>query len=127
MSRDSHRAVRDLLGAHALDMLGPEQRAAVSAHLDGCADCRTELDFVAPAAELLPLADPDRASEPPAPLPNWESAYWRGCAPKPRRVPAPGGPEGSWPPAPSPSSWESARGWPAATRSSPRTRSRWRA
>ncbi|MFE1166203.1 zf-HC2 domain-containing protein [Nocardiopsis sp. NPDC058789] len=70
MSRDSHRAVRDLLGAHALDMLGPEQRAAVSAHLDGCADCRAELDFVAPAAALLPLADPDRASEPPAPPPE---------------------------------------------------------
>lgn len=70
MSRDSHRGVRDLLGAYALDMLEPDQRAAVSAHLDGCAECRAELDFVAPAAELLPLADPDRVSELPSPPPE---------------------------------------------------------
>ncbi|WP_049572385.1 anti-sigma factor [Nocardiopsis sp. SBT366] len=70
MNGDSHRGVRDLLGAYALDMLGPDQRAAVSAHLDGCAECRAELDFVAPAAELLPLADPDRLSELPAPPPE---------------------------------------------------------
>lgn len=70
MSRDSHRGVRDLLGAYALDMLEPDQRAAVSAHLDGCAECRAELDFVSPAAELLPLADPDRVSELPAPPPE---------------------------------------------------------
>lgn len=70
MSRDSHREVRDLLGAYVLDMLEPDQRAAVSAHLDGCAECRAELDFVAPAAELLPLADPDRVSDQPAPPPE---------------------------------------------------------
>jgi hypothetical protein len=62
--------VRDLLGAYALDMLEPDRRSAVSSHLDGCAECRAELDFIAPAAELLHLADPDRASELPAPPPE---------------------------------------------------------
>jgi hypothetical protein len=70
MSRDSHRGVRELLGAYVLEMLEPDQRTAVSAHLDGCAECRAELDFVAPAAELLPLATPDRVSEYPAPPPE---------------------------------------------------------
>ncbi|MFD6098940.1 anti-sigma factor family protein [Nocardiopsis flavescens] len=70
MSGDSHGGMRDLLGAYALDMLEPGRRAAVSAHLDGCAACRAEFGFVAPAAELLPLADPDRASALPEPPPE---------------------------------------------------------
>ncbi len=70
MNRDSHRETRDLLGAYALGLLDPDQRAAVSAHVDGCAGCRAELDFVAPAAELLPLADPDRVGEQPSPPPE---------------------------------------------------------
>ncbi|GAB3721162.1 anti-sigma factor [Nocardiopsis oceani] len=70
MSRDSHRGVRDLLGAYALDMLDDEQRASVAAHLDGCDECRAELDFIGPAAELLPLADPDRVAQQPAPPPE---------------------------------------------------------
>lgn len=70
MSAESHRDVRDLLGAYALDMLEPGRRAAVSAHLDGCAACRAELDFVAPAVEILPLADPDRVSALPVPPPE---------------------------------------------------------
>ena len=70
MSRDSHRGVRDLLGAYALGMLDEEQRASVAAHLDGCDECRAELDFIKPAAELLPLADPKRAAQQPAPPPE---------------------------------------------------------
>ena len=33
----------DELAAYAVDALDPDERAAVEAHLDGCAPCRAEL------------------------------------------------------------------------------------
>ncbi|XKK41848.1 zf-HC2 domain-containing protein [Nocardiopsis sp. ARC36] len=70
MSGDAHRRVHDLLGAYALGLLDDQQRTSVAAHLDGCAECRAELDFVEPAAAFLPLADPRRVTEHPAPPPD---------------------------------------------------------
>lgn len=70
MSNDSHREVRNLLGAYALGMLDDGSRAFVDSHLDGCADCRAEVEFIEPAAAALPLADPDRVAAQPAPPPE---------------------------------------------------------
>jgi hypothetical protein len=64
---DAHRALREQLGVHALGHGTPEERAAVQAHLDGCAACRAELAALAPVARRLGDADPERLDELPAP------------------------------------------------------------
>src|SRR6202000_522722 len=50
----------------------PAERAALAAHLEGCAECRAELRSLEGVAALLPLADPARiegpAARPPADL-----------------------------------------------------------
>ncbi|MEJ2868809.1 zf-HC2 domain-containing protein [Actinomycetospora sp. OC33-EN08] len=56
---DEHEALRDRLGAYALDGLDAAERDAVETHLAGCADCRAELAAVAPLAGPLGLVDPD--------------------------------------------------------------------
>jgi hypothetical protein len=69
MKTEGCRDWRHLLGAYALGDLGPEERAGVEAHLEGCAECRAEADSLDSVARLLPLADLDRFSRP-APLPS---------------------------------------------------------
>lgn len=64
-------AWREWLGAQALGQLEGERRAALEAHLEGCAACRAELASLRAVARLLPLADPERlggATEPPPEL-----------------------------------------------------------
>ena len=73
MTTERCREWRESLGAHALGQLPAEERAALEAHLEGCPECRAELESLAGAARLLPLADPDRfgtAPQPPAALGN---------------------------------------------------------
>jgi len=72
MNGEDHRRVLDLLGEYALGLLDDQRRTLVTAHLAGCAECRAELDFIEPAAALLPLADPYRVAEHPAPPPGLE-------------------------------------------------------
>jgi anti-sigma factor RsiW len=67
MTPDDHRIWRERLGALALGQLGPEERAATEAHLDGCPRCRAEAEALAPMAALLRRADPERLSPTPAP------------------------------------------------------------
>ena len=67
MTPDDCRAWRERLGALALGQLGPEERAATEAHLEGCAECRAEAEALAPMAALLLRADPERLSPAPAP------------------------------------------------------------
>lgn len=62
-----HRQLRELLGAFALDGLPDDARAAMRAHLDGCATCRAELAEIAPLAGDLRGVDPDGLSDVPAP------------------------------------------------------------
>nr|WP_208383533.1 zf-HC2 domain-containing protein [Modestobacter marinus] len=62
--------MREELGVYALGAGTPEERAAVRAHLDGCAACRAELAELAPVAARLADADPDRLDEDPAPPPG---------------------------------------------------------
>jgi hypothetical protein len=71
MRTESCREWREALGAHALGQLPEEERAALEAHLEGCRECRAELESLAGVAQLLPLADPqhfDAAPVPPASL-----------------------------------------------------------
>jgi anti-sigma factor RsiW len=67
MTTDSCRQWRELLGAHVLGGLAAEERVALDAHLEGCAECRAERAGLAPMAEILPLADPQWLDAAPAP------------------------------------------------------------
>jgi hypothetical protein len=72
MTTDDHRDWRLSLGAYALGDLPPDERAALAAHIEGCAECKAELRELEGVAALLPLADPARietpAARPPADL-----------------------------------------------------------
>lgn len=56
---NEHQQVRELLGAYALDQLDGPTRGSVRSHLDGCAECRSELRSLAPVVEALRGLDPD--------------------------------------------------------------------
>ncbi len=70
--RNDCREWRESLGAYALSQLEGNERAALEAHLEGCARCRAELASLEPVARMLPHADPARfessAPQPPADL-----------------------------------------------------------
>ena len=71
---DAHRALREQLGVYALGHGDTDERAAVRAHLDGCAACRAELAALTPLAARLADVDPDRLDEAPAPPPELADA-----------------------------------------------------
>jgi len=64
MTIDDHRDWKLSLGAYALGDLPADERAALAAHLEGCAECRAELRSLEGVAALLPLADPARIEQP---------------------------------------------------------------
>ena len=69
--RNDCREWRESLGAYALGQLEGNERAALEAHLEGCARCRAELASLEPVARMLPHADPvhfESAPQPPAEL-----------------------------------------------------------
>ncbi|HEU4462409.1 MAG TPA: anti-sigma factor [Solirubrobacterales bacterium] len=66
-TRRDCREWRELLGAHALGRLKGDERAGLEAHLEGCAECRTELAALQPVTRMLPYADPERFESAPAP------------------------------------------------------------
>ena len=55
--------MREQLGWYALGHGTPEERAGVSAHLDGCAACRAELAELTPLGAWLDRVDADRLDE----------------------------------------------------------------
>lgn len=67
MTAEGCREWRERLGAYVLDQLPEDERAATSAHIQGCDACRAEAESLAPIAELLPKADPARLGTAPAP------------------------------------------------------------
>ncbi len=67
MTTEKCREWRESLGAHALSQLQADERTALEAHLEGCAECRAELATLARVAQLLPLADPEHFGTAPAP------------------------------------------------------------
>jgi hypothetical protein len=69
--RNDCREWRESLGAYALGQMQGDERAALEAHLEGCARCRAELASLEPVARMLPHADPalfESAPQPPADL-----------------------------------------------------------
>jgi hypothetical protein len=71
MKTDECREWRTSLGAYALGQLPAAERAGLEAHLEGCAECRAEAESLGGVARLLPLADPNRISQPaPRPQPD---------------------------------------------------------
>lgn len=60
----NHDAIRELLGAYALDAVNPEERRLVEAHLAGCSACTTELAELRAATTALPLLVEERSPSP---------------------------------------------------------------
>jgi anti-sigma factor RsiW len=60
MTAENCREWRESLGAYALGQLGDDERTGLEAHLEGCAECRAELESLRSVAKLLPLADPQQ-------------------------------------------------------------------
>lgn len=56
MNEREHGARRDELAAYLLGALDPAEAAALEQHLAGCEACRDELDWLRPAARMLPEA-----------------------------------------------------------------------
>jgi anti-sigma-K factor RskA len=54
MSTGDHATHRDEVGAYLLGALSDAERAAFEGHLVDCAECRTEVERLRPAADLLP-------------------------------------------------------------------------
>jgi hypothetical protein len=69
-TRNECRDWRELLGVYALGQLEGDERAGLEAHLEGCAQCREELALLAPVAQMLPHADPERFESAPQPPPE---------------------------------------------------------
>jgi putative zinc finger protein len=67
MKTENCREWRESLGAYALGHLSTDERAGLEAHLEGCAECRAEVESLQEVATLLPHADPARFG--PSPLP----------------------------------------------------------
>jgi anti-sigma factor RsiW len=67
MKTDGCREWRESLGAHALGHLADDERAGLEAHLEGCPNCRAELEQLAALAGPLSLADPARFESSPVP------------------------------------------------------------
>jgi hypothetical protein len=70
MKTDGCRHWKEALGAYALGHLCDDERAALEAHLEGCAACRAEADSLLAVSRLLPHADPARFGPPPQPPPE---------------------------------------------------------
>lgn len=71
---EAHRRLVELIGAHVLGGLEPEQDLALRAHLDRCASCRAEVAELAPLAEALRLSDPQALGAPATPPPELGAA-----------------------------------------------------
>jgi hypothetical protein len=69
VNQDDHRALRESLGAFALGHLPDDDAATLRAHLDQCADCRTELAEIEPVVLPLASVDSTRLDQEPAPPP----------------------------------------------------------
>ena len=54
MSERDHESRRDEIAAYLVGALEPSEAAALERHLAGCPDCRAELRWLQPAAQMLP-------------------------------------------------------------------------
>lgn len=67
MTSEGCRPWRELLGAYALGHVTVDERIALEAHVDGCAECTAELEELRQVARALPAADVARLGSNPAP------------------------------------------------------------
>jgi anti-sigma-K factor RskA len=58
MSENGHERHHDELAAYLLGALEPGEAAELERHLAGCEECRTELEWLRPAVQLLPESVP---------------------------------------------------------------------
>jgi anti-sigma-K factor RskA len=58
MSENGHERHRDELAAYLLGALEPGEAAELERHLAGCEECRTDLEWLRPAVQLLPESVP---------------------------------------------------------------------
>jgi hypothetical protein len=86
MTTDDCRVWRERIGALVLGQLGPHERAATEAHLEGCPDCRAEADALAPMAAVLRRADPERLAPTPSPPPGLPDRIARRIAAERRKA-----------------------------------------
>jgi anti-sigma-K factor RskA len=87
MSENGHERHRDELAAYLLGALEPGEAAELERHLAGCEVCRTELEWLRPAIQLLPESAP--RVEPPEELRRRLMEQVRSeaeSAPAPRRA-----------------------------------------
>jgi anti-sigma-K factor RskA len=70
MTRDDCRSWREEIGAYLLGGLPDDRRTALLAHLDGCNECRAEVEELAEVARSMRAADPLRNHDRPLPPPN---------------------------------------------------------
>ena len=56
MNEREHKARREELASYLLGALDPADAASLERHLAGCEECRTELEWLRPAVQLLPEA-----------------------------------------------------------------------
>jgi hypothetical protein len=85
------RGRREDIGAYVLGTLDEDRTTSLIAHLDGCPDCRAEVEELAEVARILALADPVRSTPHTAPpLHLAESIFQRvraeGRAARRRRI-----------------------------------------
>jgi hypothetical protein len=67
MKTDHCRDWRESLGAYTLGHLEADERAGLEAHLEGCPECRSEVESLGGVALLLPHGDPERFDSAPEP------------------------------------------------------------
>ena len=72
MATEACRDWRGDLAIEALGQLEDQQRAALLAHIDGCAECRAARTELSSVARALDLADASRIGETDVPLPPQE-------------------------------------------------------
>jgi anti-sigma-K factor RskA len=70
VTTEACRRWREMLGAYLLGHLSSEERVGLEAHIDGCGDCRGELEELRPVSRSLSSADPSHLGAPPPPPPE---------------------------------------------------------
>ncbi len=65
MSEKDHDLRREEIAAYLLDSLEPAEATDLERHLEGCVECRTELEWLRPAIQALPESV-ERVDAPPA-------------------------------------------------------------
>jgi hypothetical protein len=70
MKTESCRDWRASLGAYSLGHLSNDERVGLEAHLEGCPDCRAEIESLTDVAKLLAFADPAHFGPAPKPSPE---------------------------------------------------------